>query len=132
MSIWNQINFLKCVGVTGIFSAHPPVCSSIAPICKKLCNFTIKYSAISELILTLSNPTHPMCCQFLLDFSCSSCNTSWQCYSIPSVQYNQTYAQVQRPQTQMVPECGCLDIFHLRKLYCIVMDLVNLLCMFYI
>ena len=49
-------------------------CSGLAPVREKLVNFTIKYSnsvpAYRELILTLSNPTNPMFCQFMLDCSC--------------------------------------------------------------
>ena len=46
----------------------------LAPVREKLVSFTIKYSknvpAIFELILTLSNPTNPMICKFLLDCTC--------------------------------------------------------------
>jgi hypothetical protein len=50
-------------------------CSGLAPVREKLVSFTIKHcksvpAAISELVLTFTNPTNPMFCQFLLDCSC--------------------------------------------------------------
>ena len=50
-------------------------CSGLGPVREKLVSFTINYTKniptiISELILSLSNPTNPKFCQFLLDCTC--------------------------------------------------------------